>query len=76
MDLSNPTNENLVFMINTLAEQLQVVNRGLMDPEDYDIQHYDDIKDMYDMVQMKKGQLSVSELQAVVGELGKYRVKA
>ncbi|GGD27721.1 DUF1128 domain-containing protein [Pontibacillus salipaludis] len=76
MDLSTPTNDNLVFMINTLAEQLQVVNRGLMDPEDYDIKHYEDIKDMYDMVQMKKGQLSVSELQAVVGELGKYRVKA
>ncbi|MFC0524108.1 DUF1128 domain-containing protein [Pontibacillus salicampi] len=72
MDLSNPTTDNLHFMINQLAEQLQVVNRGLMDPEDYDMDQYDNIKEVYDMVQMK-GQLSVSEIQAVVGELGKFR---
>ncbi|KGX93196.1 hypothetical protein N781_12365 [Pontibacillus halophilus JSM 076056 = DSM 19796] len=72
MNLSEATQENLAFVINGLAEDLQVVNRSIMDAEDYDIRYYDQIKDLYDMVQMK-GQLSVSEIQAVVGELGKYR---
>ncbi|KGX83677.1 MULTISPECIES: DUF1128 domain-containing protein [Pontibacillus] len=74
MNLNEPTNENLRYMINHLADQLQVVNRGLMDPEDYDLKHYEDIKDIYDMTQMR-GQMSVSEIQAVVGELGKFRKK-
>ncbi|MYL33112.1 DUF1128 family protein [Pontibacillus yanchengensis] len=72
MDLSTPNRENLEYMINYLADNLQVVNRGLMAPEDYDLQYYEQIKEMYDMVQMK-GQLSVSEIQAVVSELGKFR---
>lgn len=74
MNLNEATNENLRYIIDELAVQLQVVNRGLMDPEDYDLQYYDQIKEMYDMAQMK-GQLSVSEIQAIVGELGKFRKK-
>ena len=74
MNLNEPTNENLSYMINHLADQLQVVNRGLMDPEDYDLKYYEDIKDIYDMTQMR-GQMSVSEIQAIVGELGKFRKK-
>ncbi|KGX88478.1 DUF1128 domain-containing protein [Pontibacillus litoralis] len=72
MNLSEATNENLHYIIQQLAEQLQVVNRGLMDPEDYDLQHYDLLKEIYDIVQMKQ-QLSVSEIQTIVGELGKIR---
>lgn len=74
MNLNEPTSENLSYMINELATKLQVVNRGLMDPEDYDMKHFEEIKDLFDMVQ-HKDQLSVSEIQAIVGELGKYRKK-
>ncbi|WP_163530510.1 DUF1128 domain-containing protein [Halobacillus ihumii] len=72
MSLQEPTQDNLNIIINDMAERLQVVNRSLMDPEDYDINKYDEIKSLHDIVEMK-GQLSVSEIQAFVQELGQYR---
>ncbi|MBH0229242.1 DUF1128 domain-containing protein [Halobacillus yeomjeoni] len=72
MSLDQPTQENLEVIINDMAEKLQVVNRSIMDPEDYDLDKYEEIKDLHDIIQMK-GQLSVSEIQAFVQELGQYR---
>ncbi|MFD1018151.1 DUF1128 domain-containing protein [Thalassobacillus hwangdonensis] len=72
MSLNQPTQENLKIIIDDMAERLQVVNRSIMDPEDYDLEKYEDIKSLHDMIVMK-GQLSVSEIQAFVQELGNYR---
>ncbi|SFB20108.1 Uncharacterized protein YfkK, UPF0435 family [Lentibacillus halodurans] len=72
MNLENPTQENLKFMLDELTEQLSVVNPELMDAEDYDIDKYEDIKFMYDMVK-QKGQLSASETQAFIAELRSVR---
>lgn len=72
MSLETASQENLEYIINEMAERLQVVNRSIMDAEDYDLESYDEIKSLYDIVQMK-GQLSVSEIQAFVQELGQYR---
>ncbi|MFD2925493.1 DUF1128 domain-containing protein [Halobacillus naozhouensis] len=72
MSLQEPTQDNLNIIINDMAERLQVVNRSLMDPDDYDLNKYEEIKSLHDIVEMK-GQLSVSEIQAFVQELGQYR---
>ncbi|WP_010093477.1 DUF1128 domain-containing protein [Ornithinibacillus scapharcae] len=72
MNLKNPTKENLEFMLTDLADRLSVVNRGLMDVEDYDLNKYMDIKFMYDIV-VQKGSLSALETQAFIEELGKVR---
>jgi uncharacterized protein YfkK (UPF0435 family) len=72
MNLENPTKENLSIMLNELADRLSVVNRSLLDPEDYDLTKYEDIKFLYDMI-LKKGNLSVSETQAFIEELRKVR---
>ncbi|ASF39434.1 DUF1128 domain-containing protein [Halobacillus halophilus] len=72
MSLEEPTRENLEFIINDMADRLQVVNRTIMDPDDYDLEKYDEIKELHDIVQMK-GQLSVSEIQTFVQELGRFR---
>ncbi|MBN8234422.1 DUF1128 domain-containing protein [Halobacillus kuroshimensis] len=72
MSLQEPKQENLAFIIDDMAEKLQVVNRSLMKPEDYDLDKYEEIKSLYDIINMK-GQLSVSEIQAFVQELGQYR---
>ncbi|RDY72187.1 MULTISPECIES: DUF1128 domain-containing protein [Halobacillus] len=72
MSLQEPNQENLEVIINDMAEKLQVVNRSLMDPEDYDLNKYEEIKSLHDIIEMK-GQLSVSEIQAFVQELGQYR---
>ncbi|MEN2766479.1 DUF1128 domain-containing protein [Ornithinibacillus xuwenensis] len=72
MNLENPSKENLQFILEELAERLAVVNRSIMDAEDYDISKYDDIKFMYDMV-VQKGKLSASETQAFIQELRTVR---
>ncbi|WP_085508217.1 DUF1128 domain-containing protein [Thalassobacillus devorans] len=72
MSLNEPTQKNLETIINDLADRLQVVNRSIMDPADYDLDNYDEIKSLHDMI-VTKGQLSVSETQAFVEELGNYR---
>ncbi|MCT2534492.1 DUF1128 domain-containing protein [Aquibacillus koreensis] len=74
MSLNEPTQENLEVIINEMATMLQVVNRSIMDPEDYDIEKYDELKSLYDMLK-QKGQLSVAETQAFVQELADKRIK-
>ncbi|WLR46974.1 DUF1128 domain-containing protein [Halobacillus litoralis] len=72
MSLQEANQENLEVIINDMAEKLQVVNRSLMDPEDYDLNKYEEIKSLHDIIEMK-GSLSVSEIQVFVQELGQYR---
>ncbi|WP_100010989.1 DUF1128 family protein [Lentibacillus sediminis] len=72
MNLEYPSEENLAFILNELADRLNVVNRSLLDPEDYDIDKYDDIKLMYDLI-LQKGSLSAAETQAFIEELREVR---
>ncbi|MBP2256167.1 uncharacterized protein YfkK (UPF0435 family) [Virgibacillus campisalis] len=72
MDLDKPSKDNLKFILNELADHLTIANRAIMDPDDYDLNKYEDLKFMYDVVK-QKGQLSVSESQAFVEELRAVR---
>jgi len=72
MNLNLATEENMKYLLNELAEKLHVVNRSIMDPEDYDLAKYEDLKFMYDVVH-KKGQLSAAETQAFIQELATIR---
>lgn len=72
MDLDNPSNENLKYLLDGLIQKLGVANKALFDPKDYDIDKYNDLKLMYEMV-MQKGNLSASEIQAFINELRSVR---
>ncbi len=72
MNLNEPTQENLKYILNELAERLDIANRILVDEKDYDINRYDDLKFMYDMV-VKKQQLSINEKHAFIDELRSVR---
>lgn len=72
MNLNQPSEENLKILLNELADCLKVANRGLLDSDDYDLEKYDEIKFMYDMV-VQKGYLSASETQAFIDELRTVR---
>ena len=74
MSLENQTKENLALILNDLADRLSVVNRSIMDVEDYDLSKYEEIKFLYEMI-VQKGNLSVSETQAFIEELSKVRKK-
>ncbi len=72
MNLNEPTQENLKYILNELAERLDIANRVLVNDEDYDINRYDDLKYMYDVV-VRKEQLSVNEKHAFIDELRSVR---
>jgi uncharacterized protein YfkK (UPF0435 family) len=72
MQLEQASEENLAILINTIADRLSVVNRSIMQPEDYQLEKYQDIKDLYDHIEAQ-GQLSVYETEAFIQELARYR---
>lgn len=74
MKHSEANKENLALMLNELAVHLNVANRGLFDVEDYDLNKFDELKQLHQMVIEKKG-LSAMEAQAFVDELATIRKK-
>ncbi|SFL97982.1 Uncharacterized protein YfkK, UPF0435 family [Gracilibacillus orientalis] len=72
MSLEEKSEENLAHIINEMGRMLQVVNESIMDPKDYDINNYDELKSLYDLLK-QKGRLTVAETQAFIAELREYR---
>ncbi|WP_064094195.1 DUF1128 domain-containing protein [Rossellomorea aquimaris] len=72
MDLSQNTTENIEFMITSIKEKLNVVNAGAIKPEHFDEEMYEDLHDLYVMVD-RKDRFSPSEMTAIIEELGKLR---
>jgi uncharacterized protein YfkK (UPF0435 family) len=72
VSLNEATEQNLALLINGLAENLKVINRAILDPDHYDLSHYEEIKNIYDMVK-RKGNLSVPEIHAILDELSRLR---
>lgn len=75
MNLENPSKENIEHIVNTLTRHLTLVNASLIQPDHFGVEQYEDLLDIYYMV-TKKGKLTLSELDAVLTELGKLRKKA
>ncbi|HLR80238.1 MAG TPA: DUF1128 domain-containing protein [Bacillota bacterium] len=72
MDLERPTLKNLKYILDDLAERLDVANRLIMDPDDYDLNKYEQLKDMYEFV-LQKERLTPSETHAFIEELRSVR---
>jgi len=72
VNLEEKSEENLGYIIESMGKMLQVVNESIMDPKDYDINYYDELKSLYDLLQ-QKGKLTVAETQAFIEELRQYR---
>ncbi|RXI98038.1 DUF1128 domain-containing protein [Anaerobacillus alkaliphilus] len=74
MNLKETSRENIEFMITNIKEKLQVVNSGAMRAESFDTDNYEDLVEFYEMIMNKKS-FSVSEIDAIVSELGRLRKK-
>ncbi len=70
--MTQKSKENVEFMIDEIKKKLRVVSGGAIKGSHFDEEQYDDIKDIYDMVNSKQ-QFSISEIEAIVAELGKLR---
>lgn len=72
MDLSEKSQANVEYMIEQIKTKLRMATGAAMQASAFSVNQYDDIYDLYDMV-MNKQNLSISEVEAVVSELGQLR---
>ncbi|WP_276357809.1 DUF1128 domain-containing protein [Cohnella caldifontis] len=72
MDLSVPTQANVEHMIETIKTKLRMASGAAMQASAFDASKYEDLKDIYDMV-VSKDRFSISEVEAIVSELGRLR---
>lgn len=73
-DLQLQTPENVEFMIEVIKTKLKMASAAAMQASSFDINQYEDIKELYEVV-ASKDKFSISEVEALVSELGKLRSK-
>ncbi|PZD94668.1 DUF1128 domain-containing protein [Paenibacillus sambharensis] len=71
-DLSQPSQENVKYMIEVIKNKLRMASGAAMQASNFSLDHYEDIKDLYEVV-ASKDKFSISEVEALVSELGKLR---
>ncbi|MCJ8014498.1 DUF1128 domain-containing protein [Paenibacillus sp. KQZ6P-2] len=74
MDLSQKTAENIEYMIEQIKTKLRMASGAAMNSSAFSVDQYEDIRDVYELV-MNKSNLSISEVEALVSELGRLRSK-
>lgn len=72
MDLTQPTPENVSYMIDHIKDKLRMVNVDALKAENFNTSKYEDLHYIYEMV-MKRQTVTPNEMQAIVAELGSLR---
>jgi uncharacterized protein YfkK (UPF0435 family) len=74
MDLSQPSQENVEYMIEGIKSKLKMASAAAMQASAFSVNNYEDILDIYE-VAMGSDRLSISQVEALVSELGRLRDK-
>ena len=72
MNLETPSKENIIFILDELKKRLTMANTSVMNPDSFELNVYEDLLDLYQLV-TRKEKVSISEMEAIVKELGKMR---
>lgn len=72
INLEQPTEQNIEYMIETIKTKLKMASAAAMQASHFKLSNYEDIKDLYEVV-ASKDKFSISEVEALVSELGKLR---
>jgi uncharacterized protein YfkK (UPF0435 family) len=75
VSLEMPTRENLEFLVKGIQSKLKAVNAGLLNPDDFSLDTYEELLDIYKMIEKKEGRLSMLEIEGVLEELRELRGK-
>ncbi|RJX38756.1 DUF1128 domain-containing protein [Paenibacillus pinisoli] len=73
-NMDQQTQENVEIMIEAIKTKLRMASGAAMQASNFSVDQYEDIKDLYDIVN-GKDRFSISEVEALVSELGKLRKK-
>jgi uncharacterized protein YfkK (UPF0435 family) len=72
VDLTQPTQENVEYMIEAIKLKLKMATAAAMQASSFSVDQYEDIQELYDIISSKPN-FSISEVEALVSELGKLR---
>lgn len=72
MDLSRNSEESISYMVEAIKTKLRVASGAAIKGDFINPEQFEDLKDIYDLVASKE-RFSVSEIDAIVSELGKLR---
>jgi len=72
VDLETPSKENVAHIVDEIKSRLNLVNEALIDPDDFELEKYDELLDLYRMIR-KKGTLTPMEMEGILAELGELR---
>ncbi|WP_028544537.1 DUF1128 family protein [Paenibacillus taiwanensis] len=72
MSQANNSQAQVEAMIEDIKGRLKMATAAAMQASAFSVEQYDDIKDIHDIV-MSKSNFSISEMEALVSELGKLR---
>ncbi|MCM3786359.1 DUF1128 domain-containing protein [Neobacillus mesonae] len=72
MDLSQKNEQNIEYMIDAIKSKLKMASASALQSSAFTVDQYDDILDIYEIVNSKSN-LSISEVEALVSELGRLR---
>jgi uncharacterized protein YfkK (UPF0435 family) len=73
LNLNSPTQENLSWIVNQIKNHLKVVNAALITPEDFTLDQYPDLLEIYQLIEKKQGRLSMMEIEGILEELRQLR---
>lgn len=70
--IQEQSQQQVELMIEAIKDRLKMATAQAMQASAFSVEQYEDIKDIYDIV-MSKSNFSISEMEAIVSELGKLR---
>lgn len=73
MNLETPNKENLTYLIESIKSQLKVANASIIDAKDFRLEDYEEIKELFQLIDRRKGQLTMMEIDELLAELGRLR---
>ncbi|MFC4811435.1 DUF1128 domain-containing protein [Paenibacillus sp. GCM10023250] len=71
-NLAEPNEDNIAFMIDAIKNKLRMASGAAMQASNFSLAKYEDLRDVYDLV-AAKDKFSISEVEAIVSELGQLR---
>lgn len=72
MTLEQKSPENLAQMLEEIKDKLQLVNRGVLQPDAFSLDRYEELHDIYKLI-VKKSHFSVLEMEGILDELKSLR---
>ncbi|RXZ84066.1 DUF1128 domain-containing protein [Paenibacillaceae bacterium] len=73
-NLDEATQDNVEFMIEAIKSKLKMATAAAMQASHFKVAQYEDIKEVYEVI-ADKNNFSISEVEALVTELGTLRSK-